>query len=295
MSTSQDPAPPHDDAKISLVVATLGRRIELDRLLDSLTRQTLPPHQVIIVDQNPFGWLDDLLAAYADRIPLLHLHSAKGASLGRNTGLACVTGNLVGFPDDDCWLQPDLIARIVAHFGARPGLAAACIPLSDETGQPIMLRWPANTTPITRANVWQTCLMAGLFARKSAFALTGTFDEQLGVGAATGLFSGEETDLLLRFLAKNLAAEFTPIKGLHHPPRPPIAALTPRASGYGRGFGYVWTRHRLSVAGFYYFCLRALGGQLFALLKGDRGAASFYAASLTGRLAGRRLALQQRA
>ena len=294
MTDSQDAARTRDDAKISLVVATLGRRAELARLLDTLARQTLPPHEVIIVDQNPVGWLDDILAVHASTLPIRHVRSAKGASLARNAGLAIVTGTLIGFPDDDCWLQPELLARVVANFSSSPRLAVACLPLYDETGCPIMLRWPVTRTPITRHNVWQTCLMAGFFARRSVMATTPGFDETIGVGSVIGLASGEETDLALRLLARGHRIEFLPITGLHHPARPAVAALADRAEAYGRGFGHVWTRHRLSSAGFYYYCLRALVGGLLARLKGDQGASRYYAASLKGRLAGRRDALEKR-
>lgn len=295
MLDSQDAARTHDDAKISLVVATLGRRDELARLLDSLSHQTLPPHQVIIVDQNPTGWLDDILSTRAAGLPLLHLRSAKGASLARNVGLASASGDIIGFPDDDCWLQPELLARVVAYFSTSPRLAVACLPLYDETGRPIMLRWPVTRTPITRHNVWQTCLMAGFFARRSVMDTTHGFDETIGVGSSIGLASGEETDLALRLLAGGHQIEFSPIVGLHHPARPPVAALAGRAEAYGRGFGHVWTYHRLSTAGFYYYCLRAIGGFLVARIKGDQGASRYYAASLRGRLAGRRAALKERA
>jgi GT2 family glycosyltransferase len=295
MPYRQDAPCTHDDAKISLVVATLGRREELARLLASLAKQTLPPHQVIVVDQNPEGWLDAVLSVHATSLPILHLRSSKGASLARNRGLAAATGKIIGFPDDDCWLQPELLARVVDHFKSSPNLTASCLPLHDETGHPIMLRWPIRRTPITRSNVWQTCLMAGFFCRHSALKTSGGFDETLGVGTPDGLGSGEETDLALRLLASGFHLEFAPLAGLHHPARPPIAALAGRAESYGRGFGYVWTRHQLSTLGFYYYCLRAIVGQLLARLKGDTGAVLYYSASLAGRLSGRRSALKNRA
>jgi glycosyltransferase involved in cell wall biosynthesis len=295
MPDSQDAAHAHDDAKISLVVATLGRRDELARLLDSLNRQTRPPHQVIIVDQNPSGWLDDTLSTHTAGLPLLHLRSAKGASLARNVGLASATGDIIGFPDDDCWLQPELLARVAIHFSPSPHLAVACLPLHDETDRPIMLRWPVTRTPVTRHNVWQTCLMAGFFVRRSVMETTHGFDETIGVGSSGGLTSGEETDLALRLLAGGHQIEFVPITGLHHPARPPVAALAGRAEAYGRGFGHVWARHHLSTAGFYYYCLRTIGGYLLARFKGDHGACHYYAASLKGRLTGRRTALKERA
>lgn len=294
MPKSQTGAPMRDHAKISLVVATLGRREELTRLLDSLSLQALAPHEIIIVDQNPKGWLAATIAPFAVRLPLFHLSCAKGASHARNIGLIAATGDWVGFPDDDCWASPDWLANLAPYLNDAHAPGALCVPLDDEHGHPLMLRWPRRRTAITRENVWQTCLMAGFFARRELLHQSTGFDERLGVGATSGIGSGEETDLALRLLASGAKLEFHPCAGLSHPARPPLAKLTARAESYGRGFGYVWTRHRLSAAGFYYYCLRAFGGWMRAKIRGDQGAAAFYSASLAGRRAGRALALSER-
>ncbi|MEY4489800.1 MAG: hypothetical protein RIQ79_2308 [Verrucomicrobiota bacterium] len=292
MPSSQSAPSRPDHEKISLIVATLGRREELTRLLTSLTRQSLPPHEVIIVDQNPEGWLETTVAPFRPHLPLLVLRSAKGASRARNVGLTVATGAVLGFPDDDCWLAPALLRAVADGFNAPGAPDALCLPLADENDRPIMLRWPVRVIPVTRGNVWQTCLMAGFYARRSTMSNVGGFDEQLGVGASSNLSSGEETDLALRLLAAGHHLEFHPLKGLHHPPRPPVSALAGRAESYGRGFGYVWTRHKLPIWGFYYYCLRAFGGLLLARLTRDTGAVRYYTASLTGRRAGRAAALK---
>jgi len=296
MPASENAPPARDHAKISLVIATRGRREELDRCLASLRAQTLRPHEIVIVDQNPSGWLDMVVASHTEALPLRHLtRPPRGASFARNQGLAAATGDWVGFPDDDCWATPDWL-RLVADVLAGPDAPdALCVPLHDEKDLPLVLRWPRRATPITRRNVWQSCLMAGFFARRALLSDCGGLAENIGVGSVDGLGSGEETDLALRLIASGARVEFRPVAGLRHPARPPFGDLAGRAESYGRGFGYVWTRHALSTAGFYYYCLRAALGGLRARLSGDQGGARYYGASLHGRLAGRRLALKERA
>ncbi|MFH1497155.1 MAG: glycosyltransferase family A protein [Verrucomicrobiota bacterium] len=262
-------------------------------MLESIGRQTLAPREVIVVDQNPAGWLEDILNPHRANLPLKVVNiPAKGASHARNAGLVLATGPLVGFPDDDCWLDRETLGSVETLFENDPTLAAACLPLHDAGGRPIMLRWPSRRAPVTRTSVWQNCLMAGFYARKPVLDAIGGFDERLGVGTELG--SGEETDLALRLLAAGHRLDFIPLDGLRHPQRPPVGRLAERAESYGRGFGYVWTANRLSTFGFYYYCLRALAGRIIASLRGDTGAACFYAASLRGRLTGRRAALNER-
>lgn len=295
MPSSDSSPPARDHVKISLVVATLGRREELDRLLGSLRTQTFPPFEIVVVDQNPAGHLDALFETHRDGPPIRRVRCpARGASFARNQGLAAAAGDWIGFPDDDCWAGPAWLEGVAAALGSDNAPDALCVPLHDEHGRPLMLRWPKTTAPITRRNVWQSCLMAGFFARRAALLDCGGFDEDIGVGSATGIGSGEETDLALRLVARGARVEFRPLAGLRHPARPPLGELAGRAESYGRGFGFVWTRHGLPAGGFFYYCLRAAAGSLLARLSGDRGAATFHAASLRGRLAGRRLALKTR-
>ena len=66
--------------KFSLITTTLGRTHELERLLVSIDAQTCRDFELIVVDQNSHDLLDAILAPYRERFPILHIHSAKGAS-----------------------------------------------------------------------------------------------------------------------------------------------------------------------------------------------------------------------
>ena len=48
--------------KITLITSTLGRHEPLTRLLRSLEQQTFKNFEIIIVDQNPTGFLDNTLS-----------------------------------------------------------------------------------------------------------------------------------------------------------------------------------------------------------------------------------------
>src|SRR4051794_25382327 len=104
---------------ISLVVATINRVTELDRLFCSLDRQTCTNFEVIVVDQNHDRRLLPVVAAHP-RLAIKHLRSERGLSRARNVGLRFATGNLIAIPDDDCWYPEELVEQIEAWFASHP-------------------------------------------------------------------------------------------------------------------------------------------------------------------------------
>lgn len=293
MPVEDESHPLRDDAKISLVIATRGRRDPLGKCLDSLTRQTVAPREVVVVDQNPPGWLDPILAPFRDRLPLVHVTSAPGAARARNRGVEASTGAWLGFPDDDCWYPPALVASLHDWTAQHPAAAFVTCRILDGDGQPIILRWPETATPLTRDNVWRTCSLAALFVRRAEFQRVQGFDVDLGVGAASGMESAEEVDLVLRLLADGQTGQFLPELQVYHPADAPRGApgQAERALRYGRGIGRVLAKHPLPWSTRLRFFARPFAGSLLALARGDSALARYHRAALRGRLQGWRNSL----
>lgn len=107
--------------EFSLIVTTKDRTRELADLLQSLDRQRFRSFELIVSDQNADDRLLPVLAPFRQQFPLRHIRSAGGASRGRNAGLPLATGRYVGFPDDDCWYPPDLLAIVSRVFRDHAG------------------------------------------------------------------------------------------------------------------------------------------------------------------------------
>ena len=105
-------------AAFSLILATVGRTKELDRLFNSLAAQTFLNFEVIVVDQNP----DNRLVPHIERacslgIVVKHVrHNPPNLAAARNAGIAVATGEWLGFPDDDCWYDPRVLEKIARRF-----------------------------------------------------------------------------------------------------------------------------------------------------------------------------------
>lgn len=231
--------------KISLIVATVNRTAELGPMFRSLAEQTQKDFEVIVVDQNT----DDRLQPFLEQarefgLDLTHLknHPAN-LSVARNIGLKAARGELIGFPDDDCWYEPDLLEQVTNRFAAtdRPaGVSARWMEESDPAVGSASLTWERSRVfrdiPVTSFT---------LFFRRELFDLIGDFDPRLGIGLWFG--SAEETDFVLRALRSGALLAYEPAARVHHPVRPPQKnAQALLAARYrARGTGALWAKHKL--------------------------------------------------
>jgi glycosyltransferase involved in cell wall biosynthesis len=270
---------------ISLIVATIGRVAELDRLFCSLDRQTCRDFEVIVVDQNP----DDRLLGVIRRHPAIsvkHLRSERGLSKARNVGLRCASGNLIAIPDDDCWYPEHLLANVKAWFGANAsyGVLSTCI--RSEDGLSIGPNWPKAPCDCDRSNIFRSIISCSMFFRREIYDSIGEFDEALGVGSRTKLQSGEETDYALRALDQGFRQRFEPSLVVYHPPLASLDRLRRATFSYAVGSGYLLRAHNFSPFLVASQLVRSCGGILLNLLHGRARQAWVYALRAAGQLAG---------
>jgi glycosyltransferase involved in cell wall biosynthesis len=102
---------------VSVIIPTVDRYPYLRTLLGQLRRQTLPPREIIVIDQTDSTARDQALAADFSDLPLRVIALDRaGQCSSRNAGLAAARGDHILFIDDDDEIQPDLIARHVANL-----------------------------------------------------------------------------------------------------------------------------------------------------------------------------------
>ncbi len=271
--------------KLSLAVATLGRTQEVEELFESFARQPFRDFEVILVDQNKDDRLAPVVARYASHFPVRHIRSdVQNASHARNVGLGAATGELVGFPDDDCLYQPDTMERVVAHFDRDLELGFLGSPCVSPEGGFINGRWTPESCAITDKTVWTTLAGYSMWMRTAGARAVGGFDPAIGPGTPWG--SSEEPDFALRLLRRGYRGEYDAGIGIFHPDKSLSAHATARAFHYGAGMGRVLRRHRIAppIALTYFY--RPIGGLLLSLARGRRLNARYYWGTLRGRLFG---------
>lgn len=255
--------------RITLVVCTLGRTDPLRRLLNSLRAQSDKRFRIIIVDQNPPGFLAPLLDDFSD-LPVTYARSARGASRARNAGTALTQTPLIGFPDDDCWYAPDTVAEVVRRFELAPEMDVLTGRTVDADGRESVSVHLPESQPVTRANVFLMGNTSAFFARTSAVNAVGGYDETLGVGAGTPFGSGEETDFLLRCLNAGFDLRYISDFRVHHDQ---VERDLAKVGRYAAGFGRLVRLHRLGAGFLGARVARAAARSCLLLVTGNIGQA----------------------
>ncbi len=106
--------------RVSVVICTCGRASILPDTLDTLTVQTQPAHEVIIVATQPSDIPD--LTRYTAKMPLRVEFSEKGLPKQRNHALSILSDqcDIVFFIDDDYMPSADALEQLSRAFAALP-------------------------------------------------------------------------------------------------------------------------------------------------------------------------------
>jgi glycosyltransferase involved in cell wall biosynthesis len=272
---------------VSLVVTTINRVQELARLFRSLAKQHNSSFEVVLVDQNQDDRLAALIAYYASCFPIRHLRSLPGLSKSRNVGLFQCRGEIIGFPDDDCWYLEDTIDRVIAIFRTAADVEVISGRTIDKEGVESLGQFQNFSSRITRSNLWRTHNSSTLFVRARALQAVCGFDESLGLGAKSQFQSGEETDLLLKVMQRGGQAQFYRDLTIFHDQIPSSSsAMLRRAKSYSPGFGRLLRKHNFGFPYLAFRVARTCGGAARAALRMNSTEARYKIAWALGTIQG---------
>jgi GT2 family glycosyltransferase len=257
-----------DAPRCAAIVPTLDRPADLAACLASLAAARPPFARIVVADQGADGGP----AALAARHGATHLHlEQRGLSRARNAALARADEPWRYFPDDDCTVAPDILARVGEALARHPGAAFVAARVLTPAGRPVMDGMDERERALADPrDVLATVMSPGLFVSAAALAKAGGFDERFGVGAEWP--SGEESDLLFRVLASGATGVYAPAAVVTHPDPFLVrdeTAQRRRARLYGRGWGALFAKHAADpqfMALQRRYETRALGGAVVSLL-----------------------------
>lgn len=170
---------------LSVVVPSYGRCDSLARVVRALARQSEVNLEIIVVDQNPEGWLlENLPAELREAATFLHLDEPN-CSTARNVGFLASRAPFVVFMDDDIVPSPDFCRRALDTLQHHPEIRCLVpVVFSDDTGVEAALEGYSGLKVAEHAgarSLWRIrdTLGAVVFFDRRGFEESGGYDELL--------------------------------------------------------------------------------------------------------------------
>lgn len=195
----------HLSQDISVIVDVFCPTQDLYRALDSVFTQTLPPAEVLVIDDGSPQEYDHFFSGLTKRYPqqklrLTRLESNQGLASSRNFGVNLATAPLVCFLDqDDFWPQDKLEYQHKALFDnpKLDAIAGTQVFLKDVsiTEKP---KWMGNREFDTP---YPGYILGALMIKKDALSRVGPFDPALQAGTddVDWFFRAKSIGLVIQF------------------------------------------------------------------------------------------------
>lgn len=169
--------------KISIVIATYNRLLELGELLESISKQTVRPHEVIIVNDG-----GESVAALVDlykELPIKTIELTENVKhvKARNIGVQQATGNAIMLCDDDDMIVANHIEQ--AHLYLREAdfiyfdAEIVAFEIQGQTRYPLSRRTFAYQYDIEEMRKFSTYIPSGSVYNKNVHEKIGLFDPEV--------------------------------------------------------------------------------------------------------------------
>lgn len=137
----------NDMVTVSIIIPAWNEQERIIDCLTNATRQSVMPHEVLVVDNRSTDDTAKLVEEFIAQHPelpvrLLHQNDEQGLIPTRNFGLDSATGDVLGRVDADCMLKPDWVEVVSDLFDENPTAMGATGPVVyyDMPGKRISLR-----------------------------------------------------------------------------------------------------------------------------------------------------------
>jgi glycosyltransferase involved in cell wall biosynthesis len=178
-------------ADLSVVMANRNHARHLPRALDAVLSQSLPPREVIVLDDDSTDDSVKVLEGYARRFPCVRVVRNErhlGVPATYNRGFALATGRFVLAVAADDYLLPGFVAKAMAEFARHPraGLCVGHGSCTEGDGGPLIVNdpgWCERPTYFTPEElcrrVWHTLPVSALITRRDALLAAGGYRPEL--------------------------------------------------------------------------------------------------------------------
>jgi hypothetical protein len=253
---------------LSVVICTRNRAATLSEALRRYPRLVTPfAWELVVVDNGSSDATRTVLDSFAAGAPFpmrVVGEPRKGLSRARNRGWRETRAEIVVFTDDDCYPEPDFLARVHECFTTRPiDYLGGRILLFDPEDVPVTVLRRESPLTLEPGAFIDTGVIQGanMSVRRRVLEALNGFDEMLGAGTA---WCSEDVDFIGRASAAGFSGVYDPGPlVLHHHRRRTVEEVRAlnRTYDIGRGAYYMkcvldpgrraqgWAAFRASLAG----------------------------------------------
>lgn len=189
---------PQPSGRVSIVMPTHNRASFIGESILSALGQTLPPLEIIVVDDGSSDETPAVVRAFGDRVTYMRQDNA-GKAAALNRGIAAARGDYVQVLDDDDLLPSGALAAHVGAIAAQPGAGFAYGRFArfSGPGEDAPLSTDLEPLPPPGAKRLLVQLMQVCFLPNPAWMVRR--EVQLAAGPyATHLPRGQDYDMILR-------------------------------------------------------------------------------------------------
>jgi GT2 family glycosyltransferase len=211
-------------SKLSVIVLTHNRKKTLEQCLNKIYSAKGDLPEVIVVDNGSNDGTEEMLKNLFSHVKTVYLKQNLGVSGGRNQGILLVTGEIIIFLDDDCFVTPDFFEILAKIFCLKtsPDIVACKILDANSSAITCWSYYPP-VSKFSNKNFKTHVFSGGACAiKKNVFDTIGLFDD-------TFLYGGEETDFALRALNHNFEIIYDPNAVIYHGGEARSNMINPRA------------------------------------------------------------------
>lgn len=224
---------------ISIIIPTHNRVCKLERLLQSIDKQKIPPLEVIIINDgskdNTKEFLNNWQQEKRRFFPIVYNNPISGGpATARNIGIQLASAEAIAFTDDDCilqssWIRTILESKVWEVEDIIVGIGGRVLPysrgiVSEYYSFHHILEPPPYIQYLVTANA--------CYLKKTLIEVSG-FDETYGHPG------GEDNDLSFKLSSKGYKFGFEKKMIIWHDYRTSISSFIKTFYRYGKGCGVV--------------------------------------------------------
>lgn len=183
---------------VSVIVPTFNRAMYINECIDSLLAQSIPPLEIIVIDDGSTDATDIKLGDYDGRIKYIKKENG-GKPSAVNLGLRSARGEWIWIMDDDDVALPDAIESRLAALTDHPdaGFVYSSHLLGSDDTQKKIVRGRLCNPPTPSMSEFFFEIMRGCFFHLNSALVRRSLYESLG-GLDPQLLSSEDYDFQIR-------------------------------------------------------------------------------------------------